>query len=76
MEKGSMIASGAVVLEDTIVPSDELWAGNPAKFLRKLSGPEIKHLETSPDKYFELSKSHKTYTDKMDKKLNEGLRHI
>lgn len=41
----SMIAAGAVVLPNTLVPSKQLWAGNPAKYIRDLSDEEVAALE-------------------------------
>lgn len=35
IKSGSVIAAGAVVLQNTVVESGEIWAGNPAKFLKK-----------------------------------------
>lgn len=37
----SMIAAGAVVLPNTVVPSKQLWAGNPAKYIRDVSDEEV-----------------------------------
>jgi len=37
IKSGSIVAAGAVVLQNTIVESGEIWAGNPAKFLKKTS---------------------------------------
>ncbi len=34
------IAAGAVVLPNVVVPSGQLWAGNPAKYIRDLSDEE------------------------------------
>jgi gamma-carbonic anhydrase len=40
-----MIAAGAVVLPNTIIPNNQLWAGNPAKFIRDVTDEEIAGLE-------------------------------
>lgn len=32
--KNSVIGAGSVVTQD--IPNDEVWAGNPAKFIKKL----------------------------------------
>ena len=45
VEKKSMVAAGAVVTPGTLVPSGQLWAGNPAKFIRDLSEEEIGDME-------------------------------
>lgn len=37
IKSGSVIAAGAVVLQNTVVEVGEIWAGNPAKFLKKTS---------------------------------------
>ena len=38
--KGSIIAAGAVLPENTVVPPRTLWAGVPAKMRRELSDPD------------------------------------
>jgi carbonic anhydrase/acetyltransferase-like protein (isoleucine patch superfamily) len=45
IEDQTMIAAGAVVLPGTLVKTGELWAGNPATCVRKLSEDETKFLE-------------------------------
>ena len=45
IEQDSMIAAGAVVLPETHVPAGQLWAGNPAKYVRDVTEDEIKFLE-------------------------------
>ncbi len=37
IKTGAVIAAGAVVLQNTVVESGEIWAGNPAKLLKKTS---------------------------------------
>lgn len=54
----SIIAAGAVVLPNTVVPSGQLWAGNPAKYIRDLTEDEVSGLKVSADSYLELSKKH------------------
>lgn len=41
VEHGSMIADGAVLAPYTQVPSKQLWAGNPAKFVRDIDDDEL-----------------------------------
>jgi carbonic anhydrase/acetyltransferase-like protein (isoleucine patch superfamily) len=51
IESGAMVAAGALVPPNKIVKSDEIWAGNPAKFFRKLSTTELKNIKISEDNY-------------------------
>lgn len=41
IEDHSMIAAGAVVTAGTLVPKGQLWAGNPAKYVRDLNEEEL-----------------------------------
>eukprot|EP00243_Klebsormidium_subtile_P000313 TRINITY_DN1052_c0_g1_i1.p1 TRINITY_DN1052_c0_g1~~TRINITY_DN1052_c0_g1_i1.p1 ORF type:complete len:302 (-),score=24.76 TRINITY_DN1052_c0_g1_i1:315-1121(-) len=41
VEKHAMLGSGSVVPPGRRIPAGELWAGTPAKFVRKVSGDEI-----------------------------------
>ena len=52
----AFIAAGAVVTPGTEVKKNELWAGNPAKFLRKINENEKKLLINTPKVYGELRK--------------------
>ena len=40
VQQGSVVAAGAVVTPGKTVPSGEVWAGSPAKLLRKLEEEE------------------------------------
>ncbi len=40
LEPGSLVAAGATVTPGTVVPSGQIWAGSPAKFLRNLTAEE------------------------------------
>ena len=56
IKKNAFIAAGAVVTPGSLIKSKELWAGNPARFIRKISEVEEKLLKNTPEVYFELSK--------------------
>ena len=42
VESQSMLAAGTVLPPGRLIPSGELWAGNPAKFVRKLTTDEVR----------------------------------
>ena len=52
----SLVAAGAIVPPGTVIGEKELWAGNPAKFIRKISSKEEDLLKNTPEVYYNLSK--------------------
>ena len=60
---GSMIAPGSVVTPGTKIPSGQLWAGTPAKFLRELSAEEQKSIAVMASDMFLLSEEHRKACD-------------
>ncbi|PPR48448.1 MAG: Carnitine operon protein CaiE [Alphaproteobacteria bacterium MarineAlpha6_Bin1] len=58
VEKNSMLAAGSLLTQGKIVKSGEIWAGNPAKLLRKLNNKEIGFFKISADRYFKMSKEY------------------
>ena len=42
---GSILAPGSVLLPDTLIPTSQLWAGNPAIYIRDVSDAEIDKTE-------------------------------
>lgn len=54
----SIIAAGAVVLPNTVVPSKQLWAGNPAKYVRDVTDEEMETMKHSAALYDSLAKEH------------------
>lgn len=58
VERGAMVAAGAVVMPETVVPTGELWGGNPARKLRDLKGAEAAFLPQSAEHYMGLAKQH------------------
>jgi gamma-carbonic anhydrase len=49
-----MLAAGAVLTPGKVVGSGELWAGNPARFLRKLTEVEIANILVAAERYVTL----------------------
>ncbi|KAK8465336.1 hypothetical protein PHAVU_009G059200 [Phaseolus vulgaris] len=64
VEKNAMVAAGALVRQNTRIPSGEVWAGNPAKFLRKLSNEEISFISQSATNYTNLAQVHASENSK------------
>ena len=58
VEKNSMLAAGSLLTQGKIVKSGEIWAGSPAKLLRKLNNKEIGFFKISADRYFKMSKEY------------------
>ena len=56
IENKAFVAAGAVVTPGSHIKTNELWAGNPAKFIRNISKIEEKLLINTPEVYKELSK--------------------
>ena len=56
VDEYGFVAAGAVVTPGTKIDKYELWAGNPAKFVRKVTNTEIDLMENTPIVYDKLSK--------------------
>lgn len=55
VERHAMVAAGAVVTPGKRVASGELWAGVPARMLRRLSVDEIAFIDQSAQRYVDLA---------------------
>lgn len=55
---GSIVAAGALVTPGTVVPKGEIWAGRPAKLLRKLEPEEAAFVTRSAANYAVLAAEH------------------
>ncbi len=55
VEKNSIVAAGALLTPNKIVKSGELWAGKPAKFVRKLTDEEKIEIDNSAKHYIKLT---------------------
>eukprot|EP00878_Enallax_costatus_P004912 GHUV01005167.1.p1 GENE.GHUV01005167.1~~GHUV01005167.1.p1 ORF type:complete len:283 (+),score=59.39 GHUV01005167.1:213-1061(+) len=58
LEPGSIVAAGAILPPGTTVKTGEVWAGAPAKLLRKLSAEEKGFVAASADNYARLARQH------------------
>lgn len=54
IKKNGFVGAGAVIPPGKVVESGELWLGNPAKCVRKLSEKEIEQLYYSAQHYMRL----------------------
>ena len=55
IEPGAMVAAGALVTPGKVVPSGELWAGRPARRVRRLTEDEIAYIDHLPGHYCRLA---------------------
>lgn len=51
VESYSMLAAGSLLTSGKVVKKGELWAGSPAKFLRKLTEEEMEYFAISAENY-------------------------
>jgi len=55
VESKAMLAAGALLTPGKRVPSGQLWAGSPARYVRPLTEDELKHIEWSSGHYVRLA---------------------
>ena len=58
VKTGAMVAAGAMVTYKKIIPSGEIWAGNPAKFFRNMTDAEKKYIPESAQNYVNDAKEY------------------
>ncbi|HEY1097109.1 MAG TPA: gamma carbonic anhydrase family protein [Alphaproteobacteria bacterium] len=51
VESFAMVAAGSLVTPNKIVRSGELWMGSPARFVRKLTEDDLKHMRENAIEY-------------------------
>ncbi len=59
VERGAMVAAGALVTPRKVVRSGELWAGSPARYLRKLKDAERAEGPYIAEHYSMLAEAHR-----------------
>jgi gamma-carbonic anhydrase len=62
VEKGAMVAAGALVTPRTRVPSGELWGGAPARFMRPVTDREKAYIEALPARYVSAAAEYRRRT--------------
>jgi carbonic anhydrase/acetyltransferase-like protein (isoleucine patch superfamily) len=62
IEKGAMVAAGALVTPRTRVPSGELWGGAPAKLMRPITDREKEYIRVLPARYVAAAAEHRIQT--------------
>lgn len=60
IESGAMVAANATVTPGKRVKTGELWAGSPAKFLRRLTREDSNDFSVVTGKYIDLCKEYYT----------------
>jgi len=60
VEENAVVGAGSVVTEGTTVPSGELWAGTPARFVRKLTSEEQSNIQKAADGWQGVATQHAT----------------
>ena len=75
-----MVAAGAVVPPGTTIPPNQIWVGNPAKYLRDIKPSERENIDENKDELIELSnvlaeETEKTQTEMFTDKISKITRH-
>lgn len=63
VEEGAFVAAGALVPPGKRVPAGELWAGRPAKFVRRVSDSDRAIMDYTQPNYVKLSRRYKDEED-------------
>jgi len=59
IETGSMLAAGALLSPGKRIPSGQLWAGQPARYVRQLEPAEVEKLRIGPEGYAVLAQEYR-----------------
>jgi carbonic anhydrase/acetyltransferase-like protein (isoleucine patch superfamily) len=58
IESEAMLAAGAMLTPGKVIPSRQLWAGRPAKYVRELSEADLAGMRMGVAHYVELAQRH------------------
>ena len=59
IESDAMLAAGAMLTQGKRIPSGQLWAGRPAKYVRELSDQDKEMMRLGVAHYVELARRHR-----------------
>lgn len=59
VESDAMLAAGALLTPGKRIPSGQLWAGRPAKFMRELTEADLEANAKSVEEYVRLGRAHR-----------------
>ncbi len=59
IESDAMLAAGAMLTPGKTIPSGQLWAGRPAKYVRDLTPADIDGMRAGVAHYVELARRHR-----------------
>jgi gamma-carbonic anhydrase len=65
----AFVGMGATVMDGAVVPTGQLWAGAPAKFMRDMTAEEKAFTATSAETYAEVGAVHAAENDKSFEEL-------
>ena len=74
VETGAMVAAGALVTPGKRVPKGEVWAGQPAKFMREVGEKELELFRYVLAEYKALAQLHNTANDEAGTSVTTALR--
>lgn len=69
VESEGVVAAGAVIPDNVTVPSMQIWAGNPARFIRTITPIEKQILREYLDESIQLARIHEEETSKSFREL-------
>jgi carbonic anhydrase/acetyltransferase-like protein (isoleucine patch superfamily) len=58
IESDAMLAAGAMLTPGKTIPSGQLWAGRPAKYVRDLTAADLAGMQAGVAHYVELARLH------------------
>lgn len=59
VEEWAFVAAGALITPGKVIGAYELWAGSPAKFIRRVSEQEIEFFKDNVDNYKKLANDYR-----------------